>query len=556
MRKNAPYLLATCLLLLACGGETDLDGGDTDSGTVDAGDAGPRAEIDAGRRDAGAVDAGGEPDCAAVDGARCYYVAPDGDDAAAGTIEAPFQTFHAALALVGPGDFIYARGGTYGLVNSTVSGYQRLPRDAFPTPCPPELVETSGTCQVEVRAFASIRRWSGWPAPDQAAAAFDIPAGEPGRPITLRNFPGEVPVLDTGALFERGDAIEAAIRSAENQYQQRVAIKMNRSHWVVRGFEITGGSIDSRGNIQDLTIEDCDIHDLSIHGGDNPGLIRINRGPEDVRIINNRLYNLFDLAQPGEWENVSDAQHFGAVTTLSGENYGGDDGTGAIEIRGNTIFNVPQAFFFKNQAAGPITIESNHIYDCGRLAGNVSSNVTLRRNLIHGVRYGFWRQGQGYVEASLPPDEEAAVFAIDGHNLTIEYNTIVGLEDSLVGLNHGDGHVFRRNVIVGLTGTAASAGYDSASYIKIEERSPAGVIMSDENCFVVADAGFQMVAVYPSDGPVQHFDLAQARSMFSLDLSSSVVVETDLAEIFVDVSGDDYALRPSLACGAAGHAAP
>ena len=132
---------------------------------------------------------------------------------------------------------------------------------------------------------------------------------------------------------------------------------------MIRGLEIVGGSVDLSGEIEDITIERCDIHDLTVHGGENPGLIRLNRGPNDVRILNNRLHALFDRDQPGEWANVSDAQHFGAVTTLSGETYGGTDETGAIEIRGNTIFNVPQAFYFKNAAAGPVRIESNHLYD-------------------------------------------------------------------------------------------------------------------------------------------------------------------------------------------------
>lgn len=50
-----------------------------------------------------------------------YYVAPDGDDDAAGTIAAPWATFTKAFQTAQPGDTVYFRGGTYNsdVVNGT-----------------------------------------------------------------------------------------------------------------------------------------------------------------------------------------------------------------------------------------------------------------------------------------------------------------------------------------------------------------------------------------------------------------------------------------------------
>lgn len=74
-----------------------------------------------------------------------YYVATNGNDSAAGTsTNAPFRSLHKAVSVVGPGQLIYVRGGTYS-TNATIS------------------INTSGT-----------------------AAA----------PIRLRAYPGEKPVLN------------------------------------------------------------------------------------------------------------------------------------------------------------------------------------------------------------------------------------------------------------------------------------------------------------------------------------------------------------------------
>jgi len=53
--------------------------------------------------------------CAPVGGAatRTWYVAPGGDDSAAGTEAHPWKTFAKAAAAAQPGDTVYARAGTW-----------------------------------------------------------------------------------------------------------------------------------------------------------------------------------------------------------------------------------------------------------------------------------------------------------------------------------------------------------------------------------------------------------------------------------------------------------
>ncbi|MEQ9647943.1 MAG: hypothetical protein RLO52_20795, partial [Sandaracinaceae bacterium] len=134
MKRSAPLLLVILVALVACD-PAEPTPRDDDASVPPRGDAAPPSG-DASVPDAGRADSGvPEPDCAATDGARCLYVAVDGDDEADGSLEAPLQTFQAAIGRAQPGDFIYARGGTYGLENAAIARLQRLPRATFSPPC-------------------------------------------------------------------------------------------------------------------------------------------------------------------------------------------------------------------------------------------------------------------------------------------------------------------------------------------------------------------------------------------------------------------------------------
>ena len=82
-----------------------------------------------------------------------YYVASDGKDNNPGTFEQPFKTINAALEVVGPGNVIYVRGGTY-------------------------------HCGQSLHLYKS---------------------GGQGNPICLRAYPGETPILDFSKV--RGDSL-------------------------------------------------------------------------------------------------------------------------------------------------------------------------------------------------------------------------------------------------------------------------------------------------------------------------------------------------------------
>ena len=79
MKRSAPLLFAILVALVACD-PAEPTPRDDDASVPPRGDAAPQPG-DASLLDGGPMDSGvPEPDCAATDGARCLYVAVDGDD--------------------------------------------------------------------------------------------------------------------------------------------------------------------------------------------------------------------------------------------------------------------------------------------------------------------------------------------------------------------------------------------------------------------------------------------------------------------------------------------
>jgi hypothetical protein len=445
-----------------------------------------------------------------------YYVAPGGSDSNSGSISAPFKTFKPAVTGAHAGDTIYVRGGTYNYGN----------------------VYAGSDCFILLDS--------------------DSGSGVSGQPITIRNYPGETPVLDlTDSRF-----------GGEDYEQYAVRVYPPSAFWVIQGLEITKGGVNIGGGsaseqVHDITIRGNNIHDITCDGGENPGIVRIDRGdiggPYNIFIQNNRLHGLYDRDQPGQWLNVDDGQHFGAVTAVSREVYLGaaGGGTGHIEISSNTIYNVPQTFFFKNAMAGPIEIHDNTLYDSGNLGSVAASNIHFIHNLVYGVSGGFWR----FLDCETYCTSDPGISAIDGQNAVITDNTFVGL-DSLVSTSYGTGHIIARNIIFGLSGLTTDANWDTGSYIsngQATSSDPAesllNDIQSDYNCFISPSADIQMAAQYippevtgTGSWVVTHYNHAQALTTFGFDPHSVFITQSNPGAIFVDAAANNYRLLNPAIC--------
>lgn len=487
-----------------------------------------------------------------------YYVAPDGNDSASGKIQEPFKTFLPALTKVQAGDIIYARGGTYDFDNAMVGGIVRDMGSVGATSCPEGQKLTDGYCFKDSYSFININNFSGWAS---SHLPYSVSSGIENAPITVRNYPGEFPVLDL-----RDQRFDPGFPPDGEAFRRAVNVGL-KEYWVIEGFEIIGGGVNIGGGTQtaqvhDIIIRNNDIHDITCDGGDNPGIIRIDRGdwggPYNIFIYGNKLHGIYDWEQPSQWDGVNDAQHFGSVTMLSRQSYLGFEGggTGYIEIKDNEIYEVPQAFFFKNCTAGPILIENNIIHDCGGLGGIVASNMHFVRNLSYRIDMGF--RAMGNTSDGIMSDPR--LLAISGHNAVVEYNTFAGL-DFLMSLWTGTGHTIRNNIFSGLRSRILGANWDTPSYISKSEiytdaqdvsESLLQQVTSNNNCFISPYSDFQFASRYMPSG-VEHYTYSQARDIFGFDQNSQIIIQSDPDAIFISAAQNNYHLNDPGVCPGMGY---
>ncbi|MFA6908664.1 MAG: Ig-like domain-containing protein [Patescibacteria group bacterium] len=460
------------------------------------------------------------PQAAQAQASASYYVAPNGNNANNGSINAPYLTFEPALRRAVAGDTIYARAGTYDYDNAMSAGQG-------------------------VRNFISIQNVTGEYA--------DIDNGAAGNPIVVRNYPGETPILNMNdSRFNLTTMNHPAV------------IIREKSYWTIDGFEIVNGNVSlnaySDGNAtvngsltHDITIQNSNIHHLTLESSENHGLILINRGDNggayNISILNNQLHDFYEASHPGQWENTGlGSIHLGALTTLSCQSYVGFGcgHTGSITFSGNTVYHVPQAFFFKNPTEGPVMISDNIIHDTESLGTLITSNVTMNHNLVYNVDQGWNYVGRDGLTAQL--------YTISGQNAVVTNNTFVGL-GQLFNIVNGTNHNVQRNVFFGMPDRVPGAGYDTMAYITKSGTypDPSNVansilqdITSNNNCFITPFADFQMVQRHVN-ATQEHYTHQDATATFGYDANSTFITQSNAASIFTNPGANDYSLLPGIA---------
>lgn len=135
--------------------------------------------------------------------AATVHVAPEGNDDAVGSAEAPFATLMRAQRAIGPGDTVLIHGGTYRLNEALIARRHRI-----------------------------------W------AHVIDLDrSGEPGKPIRYAAAPGTRPVFDFAAVKPAGMRINAFTVSGS---------------WIeLVGFDITGVQVTMTGHTQSICVENA-----------------------------------------------------------------------------------------------------------------------------------------------------------------------------------------------------------------------------------------------------------------------------------------------------------
>ncbi|MBO5596449.1 MAG: right-handed parallel beta-helix repeat-containing protein [Bacteroidales bacterium] len=192
------------------------------------------------------------------DSPRCMYVAPDGDDSAAGTADAPWRSIQKAFDAAGPGSTIILRGGVYA-VDYTLT----LSR-----------------------------------------------SGERGNPITVKaETPDNPPVLDGGnglGVLENENAI-GDLRIMKNflaNYQKfppfnpdEGIIRVSGSHVVVDGLKLTGSrscGLYFMSGASHLVVQNCHVEHCQ-----GPGICfgAENSASRDVKVLRNYVLDCSQRAR-------------------------------------------------------------------------------------------------------------------------------------------------------------------------------------------------------------------------------------------------------------------
>ncbi len=464
--------------------------------------------------------ASGAGTCEATGGANCFYIASNGNDSNAGTFAAPFKTFAPALNAATPGDFIYARGGTYNYDNS---------------------MTTSGG-----RTFIALR-------------GANVDNGTNTARITISNYPGETPYLDfSDARFN-------------NAYF--AILIWEKSFWTIQGLDIKGGMVafhsEMDGNeggdgalTHDIIIKNNNIHDRSVPANYNLGLIRIGRGDANgvwnIFIQNNQLHDYYLQGQTGVW-NLSSHTSIAALSLMACEQYVGINcgHTGYIEFSGNTVYNMPEGIFIKNPTTGITLIKDNIFYNINALSYNTKSNTEWTHNLIYnlglqseGVENTLWQLGHDGDAFPLA----SPLWAWEGENTTFTYNTVIGLT-GLLAISKGSGNV-HHNVFFGLSGGGGRPAYISKINQYPDGSTEATSMLqnfeSDYNCFITPTANFNMGFRHTSAGYTS-YNPTQARSTFGWDPNSVFITQSNPASIFINPASNNYNLINPATCPGMGY---
>jgi Right handed beta helix region len=193
-----------------------------------------------------------------------WYVAPDGDDTAAGSIKHPFATIQRAQQSASPADTVFIRGGTYRMTEAQIEGKRGI--------------------------FARI-------------TVLDK-SGAPQKPITYRAYANEKPVFDCSDVKPPG---------------QRVTAFYVSGSWLhLLGFEVTGVQVTMHRHTQSICFESQGSHNiferLSMHDGQAIGIYHV-RGSDNL-FLNCDAWNNWDYtSEDGKGGNVDG---FGCHPTQGG----------------------------------------------------------------------------------------------------------------------------------------------------------------------------------------------------------------------------------------------
>jgi hypothetical protein len=306
-----------------------------------------------------------------------YYVSPAGNDANAGTLNAPFRAINTALSKAIAGDTIYIRKGVYyEKVSFPKSGLldKMITLKAYPGEIP--VIDGTGLSVTGSEALVTISNAS-----YITFEGFDV-----------CNYKSSTPGVDVNGIKANGSAANFIIRN------NRI---YNIEHNVAPGDGRSGHGIVVLGNttipIKNILIEGNEIHDCNTGYSEN---LTINGYVDGFTIRGNKIYNAENIgidAAGGYAANPTPALNYARNGVISdNELYNIDMTSGPV---GATVGHGAIGIYV--DGARHITIERNKIHEADRGIGIVSENdafptsdCIVRNNFVsNSVRCGIYLGG-------------------------------------------------------------------------------------------------------------------------------------------------------------------
>jgi hypothetical protein len=345
-------------------------------------------------------------------GAATWYVAPGGDDVAAGSISAPWKSIARAQVAAQPGDTVYLRGGTY--------------------------VYTVATTQCANRR-ATV-----------SAVRLDK-SGLDGRPIRYWAYPGEKPVFDFSAMKD-----DCRVKGFEVV-----------ADWVhLKGIEVTGvpQQPENRLNHESWGVWVNGNHDvfelLDLHHNMGPGLF-IKDGGDNLVLNSDSHHNYDPYTSNGAGQS---ADGFGAHISA---------GHPGNVFRGCRAWANSDDGFDLINAYSPVTIEHSWAWLHGYLPGTRTPLAAGNGNGIKAGGYGGRYAAnavQHTVRFSIAFDNKVNGFYANHHPSALDFdnNTAFGngSDFNMLGIAPDGSPVnlgrLRNNLAYGAVSSLKVAGTDSA----------------------------------------------------------------------------------------------
>jgi hypothetical protein len=286
-----------------------------------------------------------------------YYVSPNGDDDNVGTIDQPWKTIQYAVtaAVLQPGDTIYLREGTY----------------------------TEG--QVIIDNGVS---------------------GTPGNNITLRNYPGEKPIL-SGMKLSFRDRDFIRVEGLEFKNLLVVSLAFQSRTRPVRGFEAVNNVFENTTQTPDITFIRVStvgsdptilpenylrVTDVLIEGNefldDNSGIVddkadalQVEGNVDHFRILNNTIRNTTSIGivvAGRTWKNGD-----GVIRDPDDLN---DDQSDYFLVAGNVVEGVTSSAIYLDAPGDYFIVENNLVFDNNqgiKVAGEgVSAPLSYKQGIV------------------------------------------------------------------------------------------------------------------------------------------------------------------------------